>query len=44
MVDRDADMSASDKRQLIERMYGQMIDVARAGNEAMGAVDKVSNH
>jgi conjugative element/phage-associated large polyvalent protein len=41
MVWKNPDMTPSDKRQLIDSMYGQMIEVARAGNEAMVAVDKV---
>jgi hypothetical protein len=41
MVWRNPDMSPSDKRQLIDSMYGQMIEVARAGNQAMQEVDEV---
>jgi hypothetical protein len=35
LVYKNPDMSPSDKRQLIDSMYGQMIEVARAGNAAM---------
>lgn len=41
MVHRHPDMEPSDKRQLIDSMYGMMIEMARAGNEAMREVDKI---
>lgn len=40
MVYRLPDMTPSDKRQLIDSMYGQMIEQARAGNQAMAETDK----
>jgi hypothetical protein len=39
-VYKSPDMSPSDKRQIIDALYGQMIELARAGNQAMAAVDK----
>ena len=32
-----------DKRQLIDSLYGQMIEIARAGIRAMAEVDQVLN-
>ncbi len=40
LVYKNPDMSPSDKRQLIDSLYGQMIELARAGNEAMADTDK----
>jgi hypothetical protein len=34
-VSRNPDMSASDKRQLIDTLYGQMVNLSKAGNDAM---------
>lgn len=39
MVHRNPDMTPTDKRQLIDSMYGQMIELTRAGNKAMAEVD-----
>lgn len=41
MVYKNPDIKPDEKRQLIDSMYGQMTEMARAGNEAMAAVDKV---
>ena len=41
LVHRNPEMSPSDKRQLIDTMYGQIITLARAGNETMRTIDKV---
>ncbi|MES2346603.1 MAG: LPD38 domain-containing protein, partial [Pseudomonadota bacterium] len=40
MVYRNPDITPAEKRQLIDTMYGQMIEMSRAGNEAMRDVDK----
>lgn len=42
LVNQTGSYSKSDKRQLIDSVYNQMIDVARSGNEMIEAFDKTN--